>query len=66
MNSFWQFADIFSSAGVSYEGWPNSLGDHHFYGSPLAFDVNKDGLEELISVDDKGLIHIAEVTFLIR
>lgn len=50
-----------SSNGISYEEWPYDMADNRFYSSPILFDIDQDGMEELISVDDNGVIRIVKV-----
>lgn len=37
------------------------MADNRFYSSPILFDIDQDGMEELISVDDNGVIRIVKV-----
>ena len=41
------------------------MDDNRFYSSPIIYDINEDGKEEIISADDNGVIRIVEVGFCI-
>ena len=55
--------DIISAKGISYEDWPYDMADNRFYSSPIIYDINEDGKEEIISADDNGVIRIVEVEY---
>lgn len=65
VNGFWKYVDIISAKGISYEDWPYDMDDNRFYSSPIIYDINEDGKEEIISADDNGVIRIVEVGFCI-
>ena len=37
--------------GLSFESWPKSLEDNRFYSSPIIFDLDKNGKEDIITID---------------
>ena len=53
--------DVVSQNGNSFEGWPHDLGNRQFYSPPLAYDLNGDGIDEVILVDADAIIHIIQV-----
>ena len=61
MNGFWRFANVISPNGISYDGWPWDFEDNRFYGSPVVHDRNGDGLEEIVSIDDNGVLRVLQV-----
>jgi len=46
---------------MSYDGWPWDFEDNRFYGSPIVHDRNGDGLEEIVSIDDNGVLRVLQV-----
>ena len=47
--------------GLSFESWPKSLEDNRFYSSPIIFDLDKNGKEDIITIDDEGIIRVLSV-----
>lgn len=62
VNSFWKYVDVINEDGISSEGWPVSMEDNRFYGSPIVFDHNNDGIEDIIMIDDTGVIYAMHVS----
>lgn len=52
---------MINEKGLSFEGWPISLEDNRFYASPIMYDLNKDGMEDIITIDDSGVIRVVTV-----
>lgn len=53
--------DVVSQNGNSFEGWPQDLGNLQFYSPPFVYDLNGDGIDEIILVDADAIIHIIQV-----
>lgn len=53
--------DIINADGLSHEGWPYSFGDYTFSGSPIIYDVDFDGFEDIINVDEDGIVRVSHV-----
>lgn len=58
---FWKYVDVVSQNGNSFDGWPQDLGNRQFYSPPFAYDLNGDGIDEIILLDADAILHIIQV-----
>ena len=61
MSTFWQYLDIVNSDGSIPPGWPHTLQDELFYASPIIYDIDNSGTEDIILVNSNAEIHVLHV-----
>ena len=53
--------DIVSSDGHIPGGWPHTIQDEVFYASPIVYDIDRSGTEDIILVNSNAEIHVLHV-----
>ena len=46
--------DVVSQNGNSFEGWPQDLGNLQFYSPPFVYDLNGDGIDDIVLQHEAG------------